>query len=123
MTLGLVLQQLNAPSRPQQNQPQFMAPQPLRKLHPKSERPLRLLAQVDCSIRVVICFCPAQMILFVASGIADSVVGKISNAVGRVAIKAVDGAFTAGESALESAKQTTIGKVLRCILCVSCLEP
>jgi hypothetical protein len=50
-------------------------------------------------------------ISFLASGIADSVVGKISNAVGSAAIKAVDSAFTVGESALESAKQTSIGKV------------
>jgi hypothetical protein len=63
------------------------------------------------------------MFFVVTSGIADSMVGKISNAVGRVAIKAVDGAFTVGESALESAKQTTIGKVLRYILCVSGHQP
>lgn len=55
------------------------------------------------------------VIVVSTSGIADSVVGKISNAVGSAAIKAVDSAFTVGESALESAKQTTIGKVHRAI--------
>ncbi len=48
------------------------------------------------------------------SGIADSAVGKISSAIGSASVKVLDSAFTAGETALESAKRTAVGKVQHC---------
>jgi hypothetical protein len=79
----------------------------LRKLLQKLDRLHLRLVQVDFSA----CFSAVAFYLLVELGIADSAVGKISSAVGSAAINAVDSVFTAGEVALQNAKQTSVGKV------------